>query len=158
MHFYLSITLIHINNFNLTYNIICIYIYFSLIMAQAASNSIDVDLFQQITAQDSEIQSTAKPASSPSSAFVRKCLHPPSAIPNFEGMPTNDARTQVTVEWRGIDLLNPPATLIGGVVSPVGFFDEYALLIPNGGRVKYLGFVSSRHRRLGSRSFQCRHH
>lgn len=110
-------------------------------MAQAASNSIDVDLFQQITAQDSEIQSTAKPASSPSSAFVRKCLHPPSAIPNFEGMPTNDARTQVTVEWRGIDLLNPPATLIGGVVSPVGFFDEYALLIPNGGRVKYLGFV-----------------
>jgi hypothetical protein len=135
MHCYLSILIIlylyHIQSI-ITHNFI--------IMAHSAPNSIDPDMFQRVS--ESEAQTIAKPAPSVTSAFVKKTLHPPSAISNYEGMPTNDARTQVVTEWRGIDLLNQPTTLANGLsVQPIASFNEYAFLIPNGGRVKYIGFV-----------------
>jgi hypothetical protein len=109
-------------------------------MAHSAPNSIDPDMFQRVS--ESEAQTVAKAAPSVTSAFVKKTLHPPSAISNYEGMPTNDARTQVVTEWRGIDLLNPPTTLANGItVQLLPAWSEYAFLIPNGGRVKYIGFV-----------------
>jgi len=109
-------------------------------MAHSAPNSIDPDMFQRVS--ETEVQTIAKAAPSPASAFVKKTLHPPSAISNYEGMPTNDARTQVVTEWRGVDLLNAPTSLANGLtVQLVPVWNEYAFLIPNGGRVKYIGFV-----------------
>jgi hypothetical protein len=79
MHCYLSILIILY-----LYHIQALLLTFPL-MAHSAPNSIDPDMFQRVS--ESEAQTIAKPAPSVTSAFVKKTLHPPSAISNYEGMP-----------------------------------------------------------------------
>jgi hypothetical protein len=109
-------------------------------MAEQATNQIDSDLFNGMST-NSEIQSAPEASISPSHAFVAKTIHPPSAVGNYEGIPTNDTRSQVLLNWTGFDLTNPPlGGYVTGVRPPAIFPSEWAFLVPNGGRIKYITF------------------
>lgn len=98
---------------------------------------IEADLFSNI--QSSSEVSTA-PIEDPHVAFIHKCLHPPSAVPSFAGLPTNDTRTQVLVQWRNLTLMNTPVIYDSTLATPgarvVTSADlstfNYAILSPNG--------------------------
>lgn len=111
-------------------------------------NQTDVDLFSDLHT-DNEVQTTTNLVHKPSEALIRKCLHPPSAVPEFCGLPTNDARSQVCIEWRDMEIMqNPrginqsvlPLTVQDLTAADLATFD-YAFLIPNGARVKSIGYV-----------------
>ena len=57
--------------------------------------------------EPSETQTITK-VQSEDRSFITKCLHPPSAVPNFEGLPTNDSRSQVVVQWASNKLMDRP--------------------------------------------------
>jgi hypothetical protein len=102
-------------------------------MAQIADNQVDADMFSNLQ-QDSEIQTVTKVVQ-PDKAFIQKCLHPPSSVPGFIGIPTNDARSQVVLEWRNLFMqkpsygfLQPPTVVVKLPVQPI----EFAFLIPTG--------------------------
>jgi hypothetical protein len=102
-------------------------------MAEQATNQIDSDLFNGMST-NSEIQSAPEASISPSHAFVAKTIHPPSAVGNYEGIPTNDTRSQVLLNWTGFDLTNPSlGGYVTGVRPPAIFPSEWAFLVPNGG-------------------------
>lgn len=120
-------------------------------MESAVDNPIEGDMFSNLHA-DTEAQTTTTARHNPKQAVVRKCLHPPSAVPEFCGLPTNDARSQVHLEWRNMQLMQTPYIIDSAPDSPtyskvractpadLATFD-YAFLIPNGARVKSIGFV-----------------
>jgi len=57
----------------------------------------------------SETQETAA-RKTPDQAFLEKTIHPPSAVAGYEGIPTNDARTQVVMNWVDNRLTETPTT------------------------------------------------
>lgn len=68
-------------------------------MATAAvDNSVTTELNNFPVTADNEVQATA-PVKNASHSFIDKHIHPPSAIPGYAGMPTNDSRTQVVTNW-----------------------------------------------------------
>lgn len=114
----------------------------------AASNPVDVDMFNNLHT-DTEVQTTAAHAPTAQAAFVQKCLHPPSAIANFSGIPTNDTRTQVCAEWRSMEIMNAPRildytnnTVRAATPADLSTFNM-AFLSTNGMRVQSIAFVSN---------------
>nr|WAY16462.1 hypothetical protein [Hepelivirales sp.] len=109
-------------------------------MAQSAANPVDVDLFSSLHGS-TEVQNKPTKISNPSTAFIQKSLHPPSAIDGYCGLPTNDARSQVLAEWRSVELSRKPVIpgtaniFVGGPASPC-----MAFLIPTGARVNHIAF------------------
>nr|UBY12883.1 putative structural protein [Hepevirus sp.] len=117
-------------------------------MAKAVNNDMDFDMFSNLSKSvDSEIQSTASTETNPQAAFIRKSIHPPSAIPNYNGIPTNDARSQVLVQWRNPVLMKQPIifdTALGKTryvtANDLTQFDM-AILHTNGARVLSVPFI-----------------
>ena len=109
-----------------------------------------LDLFSSSIKPDAGEVVTA-PIRNQSESAIRKLLHPPSAVPGYAGLPTNDSRTQVTLEYVDTSINITPrvqAYDASGVAGPVeeltpaalSTFD-YALLSPNGGRVFAVPFI-----------------
>lgn len=122
---------------------------------QPADNDMDFDLFTDLH-KDNEIQSTTEPMSQ-QSAFIRKSIHPPSAIAGYDGIPTNDARSQVLVQWRNPVLMKTPIIAAPPIEDPTApnltravvandltTFD-YALLHTNGAKVLSIPFIYNKH-------------
>lgn len=114
----------------------------------AAENPVEGDMFATLHA-DNEVQTHAPVTHKPGEALVRKLLHPPSSVPEFCGLPTNDARSQVCLEWRNMELMNTPYVfdVVENKVralTPEEMKDlDLAFLIPNGARVKSIAFVKN---------------
>jgi hypothetical protein len=114
-------------------------------MSEAVENPVDVDLFHDLQQNDTEAQTVTKgkPINS-STAFLKKCIHPPSAVPEYSGLPTNDARSQVTVEYRNMGINKTPftfATTVTQVTPAMLSSFDYAFLMPSGCRVLAVPFI-----------------
>jgi len=109
---------------------------------EAAQNQIEADLFETIKS-DSEVQSTA-PIETPVHAFIAKHVHPPSAVPSYEGIPTNDARTQVVANWVDFnindDVVFEP-TLPGGTNAFIRPPSGFAYLVTTGMNFPVIAFA-----------------
>nr|WAY16512.1 hypothetical protein [Hepelivirales sp.] len=96
------------------------------------------------TTLENETQSTVN-ITNPREAFIEKCLHPPSATASFEGLPTNDSRTQVCTNWVHNFLLENP--LVAGALNDVALqvlpetISGYAILSTTGMRFPAMVFV-----------------
>ncbi len=107
----------------------------------------DFDMFADTTRPGGE--ATTAPVRNANESLVRKCVHPPSAVPGFEGLPTNDARSQVLLQFMEIGLNKTPvvATATDGPTVELTPADlstfNYGLIIPNGLRVKSIPFVTN---------------
>jgi hypothetical protein len=104
------------------------------------------DMFNDLQGQGGEVKSP--PVSNPQEATVRKLLHPPSAIPGFDGLPTNDARTQVLLQYANTNLNKTPLSFggtLGGPVTPLSNTEletfDYGILSMNGLRVLSVPFI-----------------
>lgn len=91
---------------------------------------------------NSEVQTVVKVVD-PELSFIQKCLHPPSAIPGYIGIPTNDARSQVCLEFRLPTVCSTPLFLnpTTSAVSAVTQYDSQAFLSLSGLRVANVGFL-----------------
>jgi len=97
---------------------------------EATQNPVDPDLFGQLQ-NDNEVQTQTRTVD-PARAFIQKCLHPPSAVPGFLGIPTNDARSQVLLEWRNVKMQNQVYGIVAGIVANITPPPaEIAFLVPN---------------------------
>ncbi len=114
-------------------------------MSAATVNDIDLNLFSDLQ-RDDEVQSKST-VTDAQTAVIRKSLHPPSAIPGYMGLPTNDARSQVLLNYRNPSLMQSPYLIRGspGVVTPLTAPElstfNYAILSTNGARVLGIGYV-----------------
>jgi len=111
-------------------------------MKASTENSTDLDMFNNLRTS-SEYQANEKVAG-PEASFIQKCMHPPSAIPNFHGLPTNDTRSQVTAEYRGIRLnrsFKYAAGDIGSDPKNLASTSKIALLSPNSARTVAYQFI-----------------
>jgi hypothetical protein len=75
-------------------------------------------------------------------AMVLKLSHPPTNVPELLGLPTNDARTQVLIQWRNNDVMQVPSFEISNGVTDDGDWrtiTDYGYIIPTGARVPYIG-------------------
>jgi hypothetical protein len=75
-------------------------------MAEMVPNDMEFDMFSKLQT-DNEVQSRDE-TSNPKVACIKQLVHPPSAIPGFNGLPTNDARTQVVLKYRNLNLSEIP--------------------------------------------------
>lgn len=100
-------------------------------MAQANDMAMPANNFEELVAPEVEVPKTV----SAKAAFMAKCLHPPSAVNGFEGLPTNDTRSQVTVEYKGIFLSQASGYVNGDnkVVPPARKPTSFAYLVTGGG-------------------------
>jgi len=114
----------------------------------STNNDINLDLFNDIRTQD-EVQTRSEDLP-PRAAFIQKCIHPPSAVPNFEGLPTNDARSQVLLQWRNVQLMANPyiwdytVHSVRAVTAADLTTFNYAILCMNGARVLSVPFIYNR--------------
>lgn len=78
---------------------------------------------------DTETQQTSHKVSAVE-AFLAKTIHPPSAVMGYEGMPTNDCRSQVISEWIDNKLISTSKVDIAGQVTivPPGEVEGYGFL------------------------------
>jgi hypothetical protein len=113
-------------------------------MAEAIiPNNEDVDMFDHLTIHQTENQNMA-PMSSPVKSFLRKIIHPPSQVPGYEGLPTNDVRSQIKMELRGVDIIKTPITSTGTDVKTELYNSidmDYAILVPASMKIAYLPFI-----------------
>ena len=83
----------------------------------------------------------------PSMSFLDKVLHPPSSVPGFVGLPTNDARSQVIAEYRNLVIMKNPSVQLGNAVASSALTNndltsfDVAFLVPNGARVLGIAYV-----------------
>jgi hypothetical protein len=78
----------------------------------------------------------------PEEAMILKCTHPPTNVPELEGLPTNDARTQCIIQWRNNEVLKVPLTRNDAIKTQSKDWkdiNDYSLIIPTGARIKYFG-------------------
>jgi hypothetical protein len=121
----------------------------SLTGIKPADNSLDYDMFTKLSTDTVEQSSTH--IESPDASFIKKCIHPPSAIPGFLGLPTNDARSQVTLEWRTIRESQPcfyhnrpnNDNVIVGPMPTADWPTSIAFLLPNSPRVQAYSFYKT---------------
>jgi len=93
-------------------------------MTATVDNSINTELLSvAATTTDNEVQATA-PIKNPSHSFIDKHIHPPSAVPGYAGMPTNDSRTQVITNWVELNTIQ-------NVKAPGNFGEEPFTAAPN---------------------------
>lgn len=111
-------------------------------MSDMTENPVDVDLFSNLQ-QDNEIQSKVNPVSQRAS-FLEKCLHPPTATPNYKGLPTNDARTQAVAQYRNVAVMKAANYFdnitANAVVTGGGQITDRAYLLTNGMRVNAISY------------------
>lgn len=107
---------------------------------QLIDNSMNFDPTSDSTSMP--IQSHSKPLS-PSQAFVCKVTHPPTTVPEFSGLPTQDTRTQVVYNMRNIDVLKTPIVFdpVNSVWTSSDWDDhnDYSIVVPTGSRIKWFG-------------------
>jgi len=90
----------------------------------------------------------------PDENFIAKMIHPPRSQV-FNGLPTNDTRSQVTVEYVQQELTNQPGFLAGvGVFTRVPNATRLAYLTLNGLRVNHVAFVADEREAVGTGLFQ----
>nr|WAY16453.1 hypothetical protein [Hepelivirales sp.] len=117
-------------------------------MSKDSNNPINTDLFESLQKEDSEVQTHSSEQNKPSVAFIKKCIHPPSSINGFAGLPTNDSRSQVCIEWRSVNinkrpiLYNPDADSTQLWPLDAAVFDV-CYLHTNGARVLSIPFFSN---------------
>lgn len=114
-------------------------------MQAPVADNISADLFSDLQ-RETPSQATAT-VESPSTSFLKKCLHPPSAVPGFCGLPTNDARSQVLLQYRNLAINRTPYfwdhttnMIVAATPATLPTFD-YAILTLSGARVLSLGFI-----------------
>jgi hypothetical protein len=79
-------------------------------------------------------------------AMILKCTHPPTNVPELEGLPTNDARTQCIIQWRNNEVLKEPLTRNDATqTQEVDWhnINDYSIIVPTGARIKYFGLTYS---------------
>lgn len=89
-------------------------------MSQDATNPVDVHssgavIEQMVTDKRPTLQKLPKTVES---AAIAKVIHPPTAVPNFNGLPTQDARNCVNIEFRNLFTLSQPYTESTAVTAP----------------------------------------
>lgn len=107
-----------------------------------SNNPIEVNLFDKIVGTN---ESQTEPVRlSPSLAPIAVCLHPPTAVAGFEGIPTNDARSQVIYSPRLLHTNRPPLCFKGFKVGRPDLSNGVRMMriIPNGCRVQSIAFIS----------------
>jgi hypothetical protein len=116
-------------------------------MANAATNDINEDLFAKLQQPDTDVQNSAPDDIDPLDAAVRKCIHPPSSIPNFTGLPTNDVRSQIIAQYVDVGINTTPIIFDRGTgqtrqvtAADLGTFD-YAFLMMNGNKNNFVSFI-----------------
>ena len=113
--------------------------------AVIVDNNMDMNMFMDNNTQNPE-QTEAKPMN-PSMSFLDKVLHPPSSVPGFVGLPTNDARSQVIAEYRNLVIMKNPSVQLGNAVASSALTNndltsfDVAFLVPNGARVLGIAYV-----------------
>lgn len=107
---------------------------------QLVDNSMNFDPTSDSTSMPE--QTHGKPLT-PSQAFVCKVTHPPTTVPEFQGLPTQDTRSQVVYNMRNIDVLKTPVTFDYGTSKYASnswaLHNDYSLIVPTGARIKWFG-------------------
>lgn len=115
-----------------------------------ATNKVEGDMFSSIQV-DNEVQQPTLNILNPRHAFVEKLIHPPSAVEAYAGLPTNDTRSQVTVEWRNMNLLNQIVGYDNSINKYRPYVSEdftafdYGFYIPNGLRINAIPYFSNKY-------------
>lgn len=110
-------------------------------MATASDNQADMDLFYKTHQEPNE---TAAPViRNAEQACIAKLIHPPSAIPSFDGLPTLDARSQVVSKYVNVGIIAQPSVELDGKVTavPPDYLSNFAILCPTGARVDAICFA-----------------
>jgi len=111
-------------------------------MAESGQGAADMGLFEKTALPSSEV--VTPPLINEKSSLVLKLTHPPSAVPNFSGLPTNDTRTQVITNYVSVGIIKKPSLydFAANQVRQIdqSAFSDYAILSPNGGRVLAIPF------------------
>ncbi len=124
---------------------------------EGTTNPIELDMFTDLQrphgdvmdGADTETQNATMPLD-PALAFLTKCIHPPSAVGGYLGLPTNDTRAQVTPEYPFVGIMKTPRILdySNALVRDTTPEDlvtfNYAILNTNGGRVLGIPFIYNR--------------
>jgi hypothetical protein len=107
---------------------------------QLVDNSMNFDPMSDSTSMPEQ---THGKSLTPSQAFVCKVTHPPTTVPEFSGLPTQDARTQVVYNMRNIDVLKTPVTFDYGTgkyaSNSWADHNDYSIIVPTGARIKWFG-------------------
>lgn len=108
--------------------------------SQLVDNSMNFDPMSDSTSMPEQ---THGKSLTPSQAFVCKVTHPPTTVPEFSGLPTQDARTQVVYNMRNIDVLKAPITIDMDTQSyqsnSWNDHNDYSIVVPTGARIKWFG-------------------
>jgi len=107
-------------------------------MAESNDISMPANHFEELITPEVEIPKTVNAKE----AFMTKCMHPPSAVNGFEGLPTNDTRSQVCVEYKGIFLSQASGYVNSEqrITAPAKKPTSFAFLIPAGG-IRFMAFA-----------------
>jgi hypothetical protein len=119
---------------------------------ETTNNDIDIDLFNDLQTEATIIENQTPMQQeeiklNDEISFIKKCIHPPSAIPGYNGLPTNDARSQVLTQWRNINIMDTPTILDGTSdttrVLTTAELQSYnvAILSTNGAKILSIGFI-----------------
>lgn len=113
-------------------------------------SSSDFDLLQQN--EEVIMPVTKNEVKAQTKGFITKCLHPPSAVASYNGLPTSDARgSTICVERKTLRLTDVPYILKPGTGFPVvsacnagdlGSF-KVVRISPNGQRINNIQFVKT---------------
>lgn len=118
-------------------------------MAEQIEKDTEIDVAKNMLhpnpPMSSEVVTIAESAKTDADAFVVKHLHPPSSVMNYQGMPTNDTRTQVVTNWVQFGILDQ-SEVISSVPpgpNPIGNnqVSGIAFLVTSGMRFPYFTFV-----------------
>lgn len=106
-------------------------------------SNLELDVGQHIMSGTEAVLDSTKIRNADES-FLMKCMHPPSAVPGFEGLPTNDVRTQTLLQYKQPYLSSAPVIKIPPATdfSPQTDFSNlgFVQLLTNGMRVRSIGF------------------
>jgi len=119
-------------------------------LIESTNNDMNLDLFNDLQTEATIISNQTpmqqeEIKQNDDISFIKKCIHPPSAIPGYNGLPTNDARSQVLTQWRNIDIMDTP-TVFDTTATRVLTSAELqtfnvAVLSTNGAKVLSIGFI-----------------
>lgn len=116
-------------------------------MAEATANPVEIEPRDiRSSLLSTEVQTTAENINQRAAALI-KVVHPPKAVPNFDGLPTNDARSQVVLQYVTLKTFTTPVCFgLSYHPAATGLMNntdtaslKVALLVPNG--VENVAFV-----------------
>lgn len=101
----------------------------------------DTDTFSKVTTT-SEVSIPAPPIKEVKNAVLQKCLHPPTAVPDFCGMPTNEDRDQLVMQFQRLDMLKQPMVVQGSTARPVAnYTGNQSWLLLNSAKIMAFAFI-----------------